>query len=97
MIIPFSIGPVNTFGGVQASSDTEPRRVLAVEHVGKFVSIVWQGRTQPSAPVAYREFAYIRVAIKGTCDEPCCERHCRSVDDNRDYCQAHALAQETIA
>lgn len=95
MIIPFSMGSVNTRDG-HIVPDQEARKVLSVKHVEGFVSIVWQGRTEPSSPVAYRQFAYIRVVKPGTCSKPCCDAHSRSVDDGRDYCYDHALSQETI-
>ena len=96
LIIPFSVDPVNRLPSKYVP-EQEARKVLSVNHADRYVSVVWQGRTEPSDPVAFREFAYVKVVKPGTCSKPCCDAHCRSVDDDRDYCQEHARLQETIS
>ena len=90
-IFPFSDGKgvrkLLSISAIMQSTDT--RRIAHWR-------AVWEWNGEPQPPMIMKVNGRAKLAVPGTCDKPCCERHHRSVGEDRDYCQDHAREQDEM-
>ena len=83
---------------VPFSDGRDIRQIVSIERTrnGDGFVIVWEWRGEAQPPYVMSSVRPIKKAVPGTCDNPCCFRHHRSVGEDVDYCQEHWQEQDAV-
>jgi hypothetical protein len=76
------------------SSGREARTLISVERRDEWVVVTWIWNGIEAQPLRIGVEGNARLAVKGTCDQPCCDAHHRSVGEDVDYCMEHWKVEE---
>lgn len=82
-------------------SANEHREILAIDTVRHLFKpdrliITWEWRGAPQKGYELLADRQVKLAVKGTCDKPCCHAHHRHVGPDRDYCQEHWKQEDVL-